>query len=110
MGVGRNPQEMAIEAEGREDVDISSTRRWPEASADDGKRALAQLEVDASPLRATKGGVWGGISPGHAGRRQGSVDFWGSWTLFSLLWRIFSICLHILSYLAFLSGFFGFLE
>ena len=34
LGVGRNPQEMAIEAEGREDVDISSTRHWPEASAD----------------------------------------------------------------------------
>ena len=34
LGVGRNPQEMAIEAEGREDIDISSTRRWPEASAD----------------------------------------------------------------------------
>ncbi len=25
---------MPIEAEGREDIDISSTRRWPEASAD----------------------------------------------------------------------------
>ena len=34
LGVGRNPQEMPIEAEGREDIDISSTRRWPEASAD----------------------------------------------------------------------------
>ena len=34
LGVGRNPQEMLIEAEGREDIDISSTRRWPEASAD----------------------------------------------------------------------------
>ena len=33
-GVGWNPQEMPIEAEGREDIDISSTRRWPEASAD----------------------------------------------------------------------------
>ena len=57
LGAGRNPQEMPIEAEGREDIDISSTRRWPEASADDGKRALAQLEVDVSPLRANKGGV-----------------------------------------------------
>ena len=47
----------------------------PQASGDDGKRALAQLEVDVSPLRVTKGGVWGGISPGDAGRRQGSVDF-----------------------------------
>ena len=34
LGAGRNPQEMPIEAEGREDIDISSTRRWPEASAD----------------------------------------------------------------------------
>ena len=34
LGVGRNPQEMPIEAEGREDIDISSTRRWPEVSAD----------------------------------------------------------------------------
>ncbi len=34
LGVGRNPQEMPIEAEGREDIDISSTRHWPEASAD----------------------------------------------------------------------------
>ena len=47
---------MPIEAEGREDIDISSTRRWPEASADDGKRRTAVLEVDVSPLRATKGG------------------------------------------------------
>ena len=34
LDVGWNPREMAIEAEGREDVDISSTRRWPEASAE----------------------------------------------------------------------------
>ena len=34
LAVGRNPQEMPIEAEGREDIDISSTRRWLEASAD----------------------------------------------------------------------------
>ena len=32
----------------------------PKGSVDDGKRALAQLEVDVSPLGATKGGVWGG--------------------------------------------------
>ena len=42
---------------------------------DDGKRALAALEVDPSLLRATKGGVWGGISPRGTGGRQGSVDF-----------------------------------
>ena len=61
LGVGRNPQEMPIEAEGREDIDISSTRRWPEASADDGKRRIAVLEVDPSPLRATK---WGSLRGG----------------------------------------------
>ena len=42
---------------------------------DDGKRALAQLEVDPSPLGATKGGVWGGISSRGILFRQGSVDF-----------------------------------
>ena len=45
---------------------------------DDGKRALAQLEVGLSPLRATKGGGWGGISPGRTVRthckHEGSVD------------------------------------
>ena len=29
---------------------------------DDGKRDVVSIEVDASPLRATKGRVWGGIS------------------------------------------------
>ena len=45
---------------------------------DDGKRAASVLEVDSSPLRATKGGVWGGISPGWTVRtpckHEGSVD------------------------------------
>ena len=81
-----------------------------EPPPDDGKRALAQLEVDPSPLGATKGGVWGGRP---AMRRQAGRGRWIlplSWALFSLLWRIFSIFLRILSYLAFLSGFLGFLE
>ena len=47
----------------------------PKGSVDDGKRALAQLEVDLSPLRATKGGVWGGKTRNAPGGRQGSVDF-----------------------------------
>ena len=33
-GAGRCPRETSIEAEGREDKDRSSTRCWPEASAD----------------------------------------------------------------------------
>ena len=45
------------------------------ASADDGKRALAQLEVDVSPLKATKGGS---LRRGRATKRRqgcrGSVD------------------------------------
>ena len=39
---------------------------------DDGKRAASVLEVDASPLRATKGGEFeGGGEPRHAGRDAG---------------------------------------
>ena len=34
LGVGRNPQEMPIEAEGGEDININSTRHWLEASVD----------------------------------------------------------------------------
>ena len=50
LGVGRNPQEMPIEAEGREDIDISSTRRWPEASADFFQTAL-QKQLPESAQR-----------------------------------------------------------
>ena len=49
---------------------------------DDGKRALAQLEVDVSPLRATKGGVWGVDKPKLDGTQAG---VWGSWALFFAL-------------------------
>ena len=42
---------------------------------DDGKRALAQLEVDLSPLGATKGGVGGGKTHHAPACRGGSVDF-----------------------------------
>ena len=43
----------------REEGDNSNTPD-PKGSVDDGKRAASVLEVDISPLRATKGGVWGG--------------------------------------------------
>ena len=64
----------------------------PEASADDGKRRTAVLEVDASPLRATKGGVWGGISHRRTGGRQGSVDF------ASLLGAFFVLVAHFFDF------------
>ena len=41
---------------------------------DDGKRALAALEVGLSPLRANRGGVWGGEDSLCVGEPGGSVD------------------------------------
>ena len=54
----------------------------PQGSVDDGKRALAQLEVDVSPLRANKGGsLRGGRTQVGREADQGSVDFYGFFAL-----------------------------
>ena len=41
----------------------------PKGSVDDGKRRVAVLEVDVSPLRANKGGSLRGEAPKTAGRQ-----------------------------------------
>ena len=65
------------------------------------------LEVGLSPLRATKGGVWGGKTRGTLSGRGGLGGFCLMLAHFSLLWLIFSIFLRILSHLVFLIHFFG---
>ena len=69
--------------------------------ADDGKRRIAVLEVDASPLRATKGRVWGGMSHRALAGMPGVSGFCLMLAHFSLLGRMFSIFFRILSRLAF---------
>ena len=67
----------------------------PQASADDGKRRTAVLEVDVSPLRATKGGILGGEEPpnagGDAGPRRICMVLGALGRLFLLFVFIFSV-------------------
>ena len=76
-----------------------ATKEWQagRASADDGKRRTAVLEVDVSPLRATKGGSLRG---GRATKRwrgcRAPADLYGlgrSWASF------FAFCLHFFGFL-----------
>ena len=85
---------------------MGSTRLRPQASADDGKRRTAVLEVDVSPLRATKGGVWGGIDPQRIMRLGGSVDF-ASYvgSFFALVAHFFDFLTHLTSSCVFLTIF-----